>query len=98
MTESRRLAHLKERAEQLRGLKRDTRLSHLDLLGSNHFLRYWISAYHLGHIIVRVQDADKHILILGPLWDFLKEHDIEISGPHERKELIIDYIRSRHSF
>lgn len=98
MTKSRRLAHLKERAEHLKSLKRNTRLSHFDLIESHRFLKYWIVAYHLGHLVVSVRDVRRYITILGPLWDFLKEHNLEINNHQDRRDLIVNYIHSRHSF
>jgi len=47
-------------------------------------------------MIIKTLEAEKYITILGPFWDFLKEYDIEIVDPRERRELITNYIHSRH--
>ena len=98
MTESMRLAHLAERIEHLKQLKRNTKLSNSDLLESHRFLRHWTAAYHLGKIIVNIRKIDEYITILGPLWDFLKEHDLEIHSHHDRVELVKKFIHAQHSF
>lgn len=98
MTESKRMVHMKERVELLKNLKRNTKLSNFDLVESHRFLKYWIVAYHLGHIIVRVQDVEKYIIILGSFWDFLKEHNLGVNSHRDRRELVANYIHSRHHF
>lgn len=98
MTESRRIGRINERVDLLKRLRRNTKLSHFDLVESHRFLKYWIAAYHLGQIIVKIQDVERYIIIFGPFWDFLKEHDLEISNHRDRRELITNYIHSRHYF
>lgn len=95
MTDSRRMMYLKDRIELLKNIKRNSSLSHFDLVESHRFLKCWIGAYHLGHIIVKIQAIPKYITILGPLWDFLKEYDLEINNHRDRIELIANYIHSR---
>lgn len=95
MTESRRLAYLAEKVEHLKSLKRNTKLSHFDLVQSTHFLRVWIGACHLGEIVVNVRKLLEYVVLLGPLWDFLKGHDLEIRDSQERWELVHDYIHYR---
>lgn len=92
------MARLKKQVEHLKGIKHNTTLSHFDILSSHRFLRYWISAYRLSHIIVKNRDVEKYVLILGPLWDFLKEHDLKINDHQERKDLITSHVDSRNDF
>jgi len=96
MTESRRVHRLREQAKLLKNLKRNTKIPSADLVDSHHFVANWIAAYHLGHAIVSVREVEKYIILLGPLWDFLKEHSLEISHHQQRRELIINYIHGRH--
>ena len=92
MTESRRLSRLCRKIELLKGVRANTRIPVIDLLGAHHFLRSWIVAYKLTHIILKMSD----LAILGPFWDFLKEHDIEIHSRRQREQLLCDYLHSRH--
>lgn len=92
MTESRRLTHLVEKIELLKRIRANTKLSNFDLLSSHCFLRTWISAYGLHHVIKSMASLPT----LGPLWDFLREHNAEIHSQHLREELLHDYLHSRH--
>lgn len=91
MTESRRLTHLVEKVELLKRIKANTRLSNFDLLSSHCFLRTWVGAYGLHRVITSVSSLS----VLGPLWDFLREHDVEVHSQRLREELLHDYLHSR---
>ena len=96
MKESKRMEHLREQVEVLEAVRRNSKIPLVDLLESHHFLRSWVNAYHLSHEISNMHKVERYIVILGPFWDFLKEHNLELSDHRHRVGIVLNYLRSSH--
>ena len=91
MTETARVVRLRQRIEVLISIRKNTKISNVDLLESHHTLRSWLKAYSLQGKIHKMSD----MVFLGPFWDLLVDCSIHLN--HCEKEAVLHhFLRDRH--